>query len=193
MKKEHTHAQSSRLSSIFFILVMLEESRLVTVCFWVRDGCQRKSRSKGTFKDVSKNTDLSWKQKAGRWIWRTCENSKKVGSQCYKCAMIVEKKRGKDSENLKQIIKSVITKCYSTIHDILNKKKPLFQLPNLVKNNCGGLSANTGWLMPLISLQKTEKQCFITKCSCYWPKMNEAIWLDLFLQAVGLVKWHLIT
>lgn len=103
------------------------------------------------------------------------------------------KKRGKDWENLKQIIKSVITKCYSTIYDILNKKKPLFQLPNLVKNNCGGLSANTGLLMPLISLQKTEKQCFITKCSCYWPKMNEAIWLDLFLQAVGLVKWHLIT
>lgn len=45
------------------------------------------------------------------------------------------KKREKDLENLKQIIKSVITKCYSTVHDILNKKKPLFQLPNLVKNN----------------------------------------------------------
>lgn len=132
MKKEHTHAQSSRLPSIVFILVMLEESRLVTVCFWVRDGRQRKSRSKGTFKDVSKNIDLSWKQKAGRWIWRTCENSKKVGSQCYKCAMIVEK-REKDWENLRQIIKSVITKCYSTVRDILNKKKTLFQLPNLVK------------------------------------------------------------
>lgn len=65
MKKEHTHAQSSRLPSIFFILVMLEESRLVTVCIWVRDGCQRKSRSKGKFKDVSKNTDLSWNKKLG--------------------------------------------------------------------------------------------------------------------------------